>query len=189
MSHVTAEVLAPRLRAPRYLPNRALPPYQYVPGIHPHPLRDPHGHSYEASPHATVPYAWDPAAWRQLPDWLWGVDLFNAFYFWEAHEAWERLWIAQPRRSAPSLLLQGLIQLAAALLKIRSHSVAAARRLSEAGLEKLARAAAMRRMLLGLNLDRTISDFRSYLRPLAQRIAPPVDESVPMLVLSSEGGS
>jgi hypothetical protein len=56
-------------------------------------------------------------------------------------------------------------------------------------LEKLARAAATARWLLGLNLDRTISDFRSYLRPLAERIAPLLDESVPMLVLSSEGGA
>jgi len=190
MSHVTAEVLAPRLRAPRYLPGRALPPYQYVPGANPHPVRDPRGHSYARSSSAPPPHdSWDPADWRESVDWLWGVDLFNAFYFWEAHEAWERLWVGQPRSSAPALVLQGLIQLTAALLKIRGNAVAAARRLSLAGLEKLTRAAAMRRRLLGLNLDRTIADFRSYLRPLEERIAPPVDESVPMLVLSSEGGA
>jgi hypothetical protein len=189
MSHATAEVPASRPRALRYLPGRALPPYRYVPGIHPHPVRDPRGHSYASSPQSTEAETWDPAEWRTLPDWLWGVDLFNAFYFWEAHEAWERLWIAQPRQSAPALVLQGLIQLAAALLKIRSGALASAERLSQAGLEKLTRAATIRRALLGLNLDRTISDFRSYLRPLSQRIAPPVDESLPMLVLSSEGGA
>jgi predicted metal-dependent hydrolase len=135
------------------------------------------------------PAAWDPRDWRELTDWLWGVDLFNAFFFWEAHEAWERLWASQPRRSSPALVLQGLIQLAAALLKLRTRSVAAADRLSRAGVDKLARAATATRFLLGLNLDRTISDFRSYLRPLAERIAPPLDESVPMLVLASEGGA
>lgn len=124
-----------------------------------------------------------------MSDWLWGVDLFNAFFFWEAHEAWERLWIAQPRQSTPALVLQGLIQLAAALLKIRLRSVVAADRLANAGLQKLSRAAMTVRSFFRLNLDRTISDFRSYLRPLAERIAPPLDESVPMLVLSSEGGA
>jgi predicted metal-dependent hydrolase len=188
MSH-PAEILAPRRTTPRYLPNRTFPPYQYVPGMNPHPVRDPRGHSHEGSPPAPIRTPWEPSAWRELTDWLWGVDLFNGFFFWEAHEAWERLWIAQPRRSAPSLVLQGLIQLAAALLKLRTGSVAAAGRLSKAGLEKLARAAATARWLLGLNLDRTISDFRSYLRPLAERIAPLLDESVPMLVLSSEGGA
>jgi hypothetical protein len=85
--------------------------------------------------------------------------------------------------------LQGLIQLSAALLKLRTNSLPAAERLSNAGLEKLTRAALAVRSLLGLNLDRTISDFRSYLRPLAERNAPPLDESVPMLVLSSEAGA
>jgi predicted metal-dependent hydrolase len=117
------------------------------------------------------------------------VDLFNAFFFWEAHEAWERLWLTQPRGSSPALVLQGLIQLSAALLKLRTNSLAAAERLSNAGLEKLTRAATAVRSLLGLNLDRTISDFRSYLRPLAERNAPPLDESVPLLVLSSEAGA
>jgi hypothetical protein len=23
---------------------------------------------------------------------LWGLDLFNHYYYWEAHEAWEGLW-------------------------------------------------------------------------------------------------
>lgn len=188
MSH-PAEILAPGRTAPRYLPDRAFPPYRYLPGVNPHPARDPDGHSYEPSPATPACEAWDPAAWRELTDWLWGVDLFNAFYFWEAHEAWERLWIAQPRPSAPALVLQGLIQLAASLLKVRTHSLAAADRLAKAGLQNLTRAAASVRSLLGLNLDRTISDFRSYLRPLEERIAPPLDESVPMLVLSSEGGA
>jgi predicted metal-dependent hydrolase len=188
MSH-PAEVLAPRRTAPRYLPGRAFPAYQYVPGIHPHPVRDPRGHSYQPSPTVSGVDPWDPSAWREATDWLWGVDLFNAFFFWEAHEAWERLWITQPRRSSPSLVLQGLIQLAAALLKLRTRSLESAGRLSKAGLEKLTRAANTAESLLGLNLDRTISDFRSYLRPLAERNAPPLDESVPMLVLASEAGA
>src|SRR5437762_2797351 len=75
---------------PRYA-SSPLPAYRYVPGRHPHPLRDPLGHSYAASAQA-VPAAWQLQDWPQLDAWLFGVDLFNAFYFWEAHEAWESLW-------------------------------------------------------------------------------------------------
>ncbi len=48
-----------------------------------------------------------------------GLDLFNNGYYWEAHEAWELLWRAAPRDSADALLLQGLIALAAAGVKVR----------------------------------------------------------------------
>lgn len=41
-----------------------------------------------------------------------GVALFNAQQFWEAHEAWESLWLTS--RGDEKLFLQGLIQLAAA---------------------------------------------------------------------------
>lgn len=41
-----------------------------------------------------------------------GVALFNAQKFWEAHEAWERLWLEAD--GDEKLFLQGLIQLAAA---------------------------------------------------------------------------
>jgi hypothetical protein len=188
MAH-PAEILARRHPAPRYMPDRAFPPYQYVPGVNPHPVRDARGHSRGASPPTPACGSFETAAWRELTDWPWGVDLFNAFFFWEAHEAWERLWVVQPRQSAPAFVLQGMIQLAAGLLKLRIRSVSAADRLATAGLQKLTRAATTVPSSFGLNLDRTISDFRSYLRPLAERTAPPLDESVPMLVLSGEGGA
>lgn len=48
-----------------------------------------------------------------------GIDLFDHGFYWEAHEAWERLWQAAPRDGAESRLLQGLIALAAAGVKVR----------------------------------------------------------------------
>lgn len=114
------------------------------------------------------------------------MDLFNAFFFWEAHEAWERLWVAQPKDSLPAILLQGLIQVAAALLKIRAGSVAAATTLSHAGLDKIDRVARAIPTLLGLNLAATVANFRSYFRPLSEWTLPPLDASVPMLLLSGE---
>jgi predicted metal-dependent hydrolase len=44
-----------------------------------------------------------------------GADLFNGGQFWEAHEAWEQLWLEA--EGVDKLFLQGLIQLAAAYHK------------------------------------------------------------------------
>jgi hypothetical protein len=47
--------------------------------------------------------------------------LFNAGYYWEAHECWEALWHAQGRRGPTADLLKGLIKLAAAGVKVRQR--------------------------------------------------------------------
>lgn len=44
-----------------------------------------------------------------------GVSLFNRGLYWEAHEAWEELWLELS--GEPRLFVQGLIQLAAAYHK------------------------------------------------------------------------
>ncbi len=179
----SADPCAPIRESLRYLPGRPLPPHRYVPGRHPRPVRD--RSSYRKAQrqwHA----AWEPAAWRKLEDWLWGVDLFNAFFFWEAHEAWERLWVAQPKDSLPAMVLQGLIQIAAALLKVRAGSVASATTLSHAGLDKIDRVAGAVPSLFGLNLGETVANFRFYFRPLSERTLPRLDASVPLLLLSGE---
>jgi RimJ/RimL family protein N-acetyltransferase len=49
----------------------------------------------------------------------WGLDLFNGGFYWEAHEAWEALWMQAKPASASRFYLQGLIQFAAAMLKSR----------------------------------------------------------------------
>ena len=49
------------------------------------------------------------------------IELFNAGYYWEAHEAWEGLWHAHGRRGATADLIKGLIKLAAAGVKVRER--------------------------------------------------------------------
>ncbi len=74
-------------------PSRNRPPYSYVPGgPFPHPIREPSGHSYGHRTEAVPPI--EPDGWRDSPAYLRGIDLFNAGYYWEAHEAWEPLWHA-----------------------------------------------------------------------------------------------
>ena len=105
---------------PRLLPDRPFPPYAYVPGETPHPTRDPGGHSYGAE--FAIPEPPDPEEWRACRDYLYGIDLFNRGFYWEAHEAWEGLWVACGRRGPTAIYLQALINLAATGFKARSGS-------------------------------------------------------------------
>jgi len=173
---------------PRYS-SRPLPAYRYVPGLHPHPTRDPRGHSYEPVPTLHRHAPWSVDEWRTLDDWLYGVDLFNRFYFWEAHEAWEGLWAAVERETAPSLLLQGLIQIAAALLKTHTGALAGAAMLAAEGLDKLRRAAAECPRLLGLDVDDTAARLAAYFAPLDRDQLPTIGPQVPVLRLSEDQGT
>jgi hypothetical protein len=115
-----------------------LPAYRYVPGWWPHPTADPRGHSYGHPEPDLAPRP--PADWARNDEYLFGVDLFNRRYYWEAHEAWERVWHTCDKARTQGLFLQGLIQLSAALLKWHLGSEAGTRKLERLAFEKLARA-------------------------------------------------
>jgi hypothetical protein len=80
--------------------------------------------------------------------------------------------------------LQGLIQLAAALLKTRLRSLEGATRLSEKALRNIALAAQTKPVLYGLDVVRAREEFMNYFRPLSWRTLPPLDASVPLLTLA-----
>jgi hypothetical protein len=108
----------------------ALPGHRYLPGVNERPA----GGSPFVRP-SEVP--WERLAETEL--FRHGVDLYNNAFFWEAHEAWETLWQecpAGPLREG----LQGLIQLAAALLKEHLAVPGGARKLSRTAREHLERA-------------------------------------------------
>lgn len=86
---------------------QTLPPYTYVPGITPHPVSAPGGHSRPGRANAGEPVS--PIAR--------GLVLFNSGYYWEAHEAWEQAWIGAGRHGPVADSLKGLIKLAAAGVK------------------------------------------------------------------------
>ncbi len=73
--------------------------------------------------------------WTEQTSYIHGVDLFNHAFWWEAHEAWESLWAQS--QGTQRLFLQGLIQLAAALLKHHMRSVAGSVRLGREARGKL----------------------------------------------------
>ncbi len=97
------------------LTDEPFPPYSYIPGRFPHPESDPAGHSFgkKRSPVAAL----DPAQWVANKTYLYGLDLFNAGFFWESHVEFESLWLAAGRKGPLADFLKGLIQLAAAGVK------------------------------------------------------------------------
>lgn len=150
---------------------QAFPPYAYVPGgPWPHPTREPTGHSHARTLPPAEPITDD--AWEGSSAYRRGVALFNAGYYWEAHEEWERLWHAHGRRGPVADLLRALIKLAAAGVKVRerrpSGVVTHAQRASEL-LAAVTRACG--RDVLGLDLHRLREDVRR----LAEQ--PPDDPS------------
>jgi uncharacterized protein len=143
-----------------------LPPYRFVPGRNPHPSRDPKGHSYGLSP--ALATGFEPGEWQSSVDYLYGVDLFNYRYWWEAHETWEGLWIAVGRRTPVGQFLQGLIQVSAAHLKRFQGLYAPAERLVQEG---LARMAASGGTFLGIEIGTFRRDVEAYF--IGARATPP----------------
>jgi predicted metal-dependent hydrolase len=68
--------------------------------------------------------------WQDNAAYLYGHDLLDAGFYWEAHEVWEAVWLACPPNSAEKLLLRMLIQQANARLKLVMGRRNAAERLA-----------------------------------------------------------
>ena len=164
----------------RYLPGRAFPPYAFLPGRDPHPTRDPRGHSFD-SPDDPPPFL--PARrWRENEPYLFGADLYNHGFLWESHEAWEGLWHVSKGDRILALHLQGLIQCAAAWLKIAMEQPRGVERLAALALEKLDLVAeASGGTYMGLDLGA----FRPAVRAFAAS-SPSTSAGYPRLVLDDD---
>jgi hypothetical protein len=92
----------------RLAPRLPLPPYRYVPGRAPHPLRHVGGHLRGDD---------RPRPANRDEAFRYALDLFHHDFPWEAHEVLEELWRGEAPRSLERRILQGMIQVAAAQLK------------------------------------------------------------------------
>ncbi|HWE37230.1 MAG TPA: DUF309 domain-containing protein [Isosphaeraceae bacterium] len=146
----------------------ALPTYSFVPGgPWPHPHR---GKPPSRPGEGVAPVVGDD--WRASADYTHGIRLFNAGYYWEAHEAWEGLWHAHGRHGPTADVLKGLIKLAASGVKVRERQawgVASHARRAADLFEAVQAGGAP--IMLGLDLE--------VMAAIARRVAanPPVDDS------------
>jgi len=152
--------------------DRPRPPYRYQPGGNePHPSEHPAGYLHGVADAAEALLT--PDRWREQGDYLFGIDLFNEGYYWQAHEAWEGLW--HQASGAQRSFLQALILTAAARLQAEIGRAEGARKLCRRAnrrLDEMARGAAAERgtppnRYMGLDL-RTL---REHLGRLAARPA------------------
>lgn len=144
--------------------SRPFPSYAYLPGKTPHPVKDPKGHSYGQPEYPILKT--QPENWEKTEAYLYGVDLFNAEYFWEAHEAWESLWKALDSNSIHAKFLQGLIQTAAACLKYRMKERKGVQVLLEKSKSKLKEVQSQESPIyMGIDID-------NFLKGLQQALAP-----------------
>lgn len=150
----------------RYCPRNPFPPYRHIPGVTPHPIKDPAGHSYGVD-ESTIPRVLSPESWRINENYLYGVDLYNFAYFWEAHEAWEGLW--HRAEDDYRLFLQGLIQISAALIKRHMRMLKPLRTLSAAGSDKLrevqSRLEPPSETFMGINMGEFLSRLDGFFAP------------------------
>ncbi|HLF76892.1 MAG TPA: DUF309 domain-containing protein [Dehalococcoidia bacterium] len=64
-----------------------------------------------------------------------GIELYGAGHYWNAHEAWEQVWLDAPRELRA--FYQGLIQVTAAFVHVTRGEYPGSVRLLEAGIDKL----------------------------------------------------
>lgn len=133
---------------PRYLPQRLLPDHAFIPGRGPKPALTTPLEPYLAA-----------ERWHDNAAYLWGADLYNYGYAWEAHEAWEGLWRSAKHDDTQATFLQGLIQCAAARVKVSMDDAEAAQRLLGRGLGRLSRVHAEQGDgYMGLDLTRYLAE-------------------------------
>ena len=66
-----------------------------------------------------------------------GIELYNSGSYFEAHEAWEEVWLEA--ENAEREFYQGLIQITAAFVHVTRNEYPGSVRLLDAGISKLAR--------------------------------------------------
>jgi predicted metal-dependent hydrolase len=112
-----------------------------------------------------------------------GVELFNARRFWDAHEAWETIWLVA--ESEVKEFLQGLIQVAAAYHHMQRGTYRGGVRLFDSGLNRLGR---FPDDYCGINRNAVEKAARLHRERFSVDAKPPLsDNEYPELILLSTG--
>jgi len=162
------------------------PPYRFIPGTAPHPTEDPKGYSYGKKEEDVLWYP--PEQWLHNQQYLYGVDLYNHAYWWEAHEAWEVLWRQPQAAYLTKEFLQGLIKIAAAFLKWQLKQQRGVEQLYNEGIEHLQTVLAQRDIDMGINLMEFITQLSKHFTIVVADVAqwPDPLENYPHIVLQEK---
>ena len=180
----TPDLPEPLVRVPdRVWPKEALPPYRYVPlGVHPHPTMDEGGHMRAKVPEPDSRPS--ELAWMTNRWWLYGVDLYNRWYFWEAQETWEPLWRKLDRQGPEAMFLQALMMCCGALLKLHCKETKGVNAFWDGAQERFEVTSRARKELWGLKTKKTYKAWQSYFKPLIKKgEMPDLNKSVPVIKL------
>lgn len=90
-----------------------------------------------------------------------GVSFFNRGLFFEAHEAWEEIWL-KDKKSEEGKMLQGLIQWAAARLKREKGQLKPALSLAQSAVAKLEDVDRKTALALGFDLEKWIERIKNF---------------------------
>lgn len=151
---------------PRYT-ELDLPQWRYLPG------RVAAADSARLEPVlATVDQGGDPQTVQKLTAFLFGVDLYNAGFFWEAHEVWEPVWMSLPPNSRERIACQALIQAANGCLKLGIGRSAAFAKLAAEVARLVRDAASQGGLVAGIALDRWAAGFLDFAAAVAAAGVP-----------------
>lgn len=137
------------------------PSHQFIPTLSTHPSKLPPPPQSNRSPNE---------------DYLYGVDLYNFNYWWEAHESWEKIWM-NSSDDFERKFLQGLIQISAAMIKWWLQQEKAMEGLLREGMEKLR---SVPQKYQGVDLS-------NFLARVSRFAASPSSENYPFLDLEPVG--
>ena len=84
-----------------------------------------------------------------------GIDLYNAGHYWNAHEAWEEVWLESER--SLRAFYQGLIQVTAAFVHVTHNRYPGAVKLLGEGIAKLE---AYPQIMMGIDLHALLTGAR-----------------------------
>ena len=146
--------------------NIQLPAYKYIPKQGPHPSQLKNVvHIPELENNMG---GFSNLNWSDSSRYLYAIDLFNLGYYWEVHEVLEKLWLELGKKSAEGAFIQGLIQLAVALLK---HSQGNSVGVERLGKKAMPRIFSQKDIYLGIDIQVLFAQFDSFVRE--ERVNPP----------------
>jgi hypothetical protein len=143
---------------------------------------DPGGHmEHQEAPPTDIP---SPMAWMTNRYWLYGVDLFNHWYFWEATEMWSPLWAGLEKEDPAGLFVQAMVMSAGGILKAHCRELKGVDAFWKNADTLFNSITPHHKELWGLQTSRVHKDMRRFFKPTWKKgELPLLDGKVPKLKL------